>query len=432
MHWDWNIQGLYYLPFASGRFDIANGLVDYVQGLAESGVLSSDTNVPFGWEDSAAAPAGASALDGAMSCYWEVGPNCTSAPPTVTGNLLWVLQLLQQTAAYTANATIETDIVFPLLAKAIRFYKHFVVDNGTVVSLPVTFSPEYPARGTNANYDVALLKWALDYALGLVARFNLSSPDAGLWRDYAARLVPFQVDAATNTFSVYTGVPLAVAHRHFSHLLMLWPLHTLDLTDAANRETATRSVDLWSSMPELDSLFGRPACMAQNILLGRPAAALDNLTFMLHTRIEGAGWYQEGGQTVCNEAPFMAAFAVVDALLQSHNTTALVPGAGPGAPAHVLEFFPFAAPEVRLDGSAYEAAPAKLATAAFFRLPAEGGFLASAERREWTDGRCAASAVLCTYTAWVAVEAPPALAPPLPPLVIRVADMPRPLSLIHI
>ena len=426
VHWDWNIQGLYYLPFASGRFDIAGSLVDYMQGLAESGVLSAPSNVPVGWEDSAAAPAGASALDGVMSCYWEVGPNCTSAPPTVTGNLLWVLQLLQQTAAYSANATAEARVVFPLLGKAIRFYSHFVVDNGTVISLPTTFSPEYPARGPNTNYDIALLRWAVAYALELDARLNASSPDAPMWRDYAARLVHFQVDAASDTFAIFEGQPLTCAHRHFSHLLMIWPLHTLDLTDAALRERATRSVDLWSSMPELDSLFGRPACMAMNTLLGRPAAALDNLTFMLHTRIEGSGWYQEGGQTVCNEAPFMAAFAIVDALLQSWNTTALVPGAAP-AP-HVLEFFPFVSPLTRLDGSAYEAAPAKLATAAFFRLPAEGGFLASAQRREYTDGRCGAN-VLCTFTAWVAVELGAGVAAGAsPPLVIRVADMPRPLA----
>jgi hypothetical protein len=76
VHWDWNIQGLYYLPFASGRFDIAGGLVDYIQALADSGVLSAPSNVPIGWEDSAAAPAGASALDGQMTCYWE----CVTSP----------------------------------------------------------------------------------------------------------------------------------------------------------------------------------------------------------------------------------------------------------------------------------------------------------------------------------------------------------------
>ena len=432
-----------------------------METLANSGVLSSATNVPAGWGDSAAAPAGASALDGAMSCYWIVGEDCTSSPPTVTGNLLWVLQVLQQTAAYSGNTTLETAVIFPLLDKAIQFCKylfslsspstpaltqtlpvtpvsaaaddHFVVDNGTgVVSLPPTFSPEYPGpTAPNANYDVALLKWALQYALGLCARFNLTSPHAARWADLAARLVPLQVDAASNTYSIYEGVPYAQPHRHFSHLLSLWPLHSLDLTVAEVRERAQRSVDLWSSLPELDSLFGRPACFAMNTLLGRPAAALDNLTFMLHTRIEGSGWYREppgfGGQTVCNEAPFMAAFALVDAVIQSHNTTTLA-GQG-GAPVHVIEFFPFAQPSIRLDGSAYDAAPAKLAAASFFRLPAEGGYLASGQRREFTDGRCPAS-LFCTYTSFVAVEAPAAGAGGGGggPLVIRLADMPRPLA----
>lgn len=423
VHFDWNIQGMYYLPFAAGRLDIANSLIDYMQGLSESGVLSSQHNVPYGWDDSAAAPAGASALDGEMSCYWEVGPNCTSAPPTVTGNLLWILHVMQQTAAFSGNTTIETDVIFPLISKAIRFYVHFIIDNGTVISLPSTFSPEYPARGPNANYDVSLLHWALQYALDLTARFNLTSPDIPLWEDMRSRLVSFQFDPVSDTFTIYTDVPLSIAHRHFSHLLMIWPLHTLDLTQPVLFNRALKSVDLWSSMPELDSLFGRPSCMSMNTLLKRPAAGLDNLTFMLHTRIEGSGWYREppgfGGQTVCNEATYMAAYALIDALLQSHNTTTLISS----TPVHILEFFPFVDPVIRLNGSAYDSAPAKIALASFYKLPTEGAFLASAMRSEFLDGRCPPE-LLCTYTAWVVIDSPPQGGP----LVLRLSDMPRPLA----
>ena len=60
VHWDWNIQGMYYMPFLTNRPDIANSLVDYMESLLHSGVLWSAYNVQPGWEDSAAAPTGAS------------------------------------------------------------------------------------------------------------------------------------------------------------------------------------------------------------------------------------------------------------------------------------------------------------------------------------------------------------------------------------
>ena len=45
VHWDWNIQGMYYLPFLTNRPEIAASLIDYVEGLLHSGVLWSPSNV---------------------------------------------------------------------------------------------------------------------------------------------------------------------------------------------------------------------------------------------------------------------------------------------------------------------------------------------------------------------------------------------------
>jgi hypothetical protein len=55
VHWDWNIQGMYYLPFLTHRPEIAASLTDYVEGLMRSGVLWAHSNVPVGWEDGWAA-----------------------------------------------------------------------------------------------------------------------------------------------------------------------------------------------------------------------------------------------------------------------------------------------------------------------------------------------------------------------------------------
>jgi alpha-L-fucosidase 2 len=383
VHWDWNIQGMYYMPFLTNRPEIANSLVDYVEDLLRSGVLWSSWNVQPGWEDSAAAPTGASGLDGQQSCYWNYGVNCTVSPPSVTGNLLWTLHVVHQAGIYQGNETVSSAVVWPLLCRALRFYGHFMIENSTHITLPPTFSPEYPGpAGPNANYDLALLRWGVRTAAHLTKQHQLPAlpSDTSLWQRLADKLIGPSLDDQ-GRFAIYEGTPYAKPHRHFSHLLPLWPLRELsNLSDAIEHRQAVASVDLWSSMPELFSLFGRPACASMNADLGRYAAALDNISYFVRTRVEGSGWYWEGAATACNEAPYMAAYTLADWLLQSWNETLL---AGPGlhgARVKVIEPFRGIPDVVRLDGSAYDAAPAAVATGSFYKLAAEGGFLVSAVR----------------------------------------------------
>ena len=74
----------YYLPFLTNRPEIAASLTDFVEGLLQTGVLWSSSNVQSGWEDGAAAPTGASGLSGMESCYWNHGRSkwLQKTPPT--------------------------------------------------------------------------------------------------------------------------------------------------------------------------------------------------------------------------------------------------------------------------------------------------------------------------------------------------------------
>ena len=240
---------MYYMPFLTNRPEIANSLVDYMEGLLRSGVLWSSYNLQPGWEDSAAAPTGASGLDGQMSCYWNDGVNCTVSPPSVTGNLLWTLHVVHQSGIYQGNASVATDVVWPLLTRAIRFYTHFMQENATHITLPPTFSPEYPGpAGPNANYDLSLLRWGVKTALQLAEQHKLAAPDKPIWERIRDKLIGPSLDKQ-GRFAIYEGTPYAKPHRHFSHLLPLWPLRELsNLSDPAERTRAVESVDLWSSL----------------------------------------------------------------------------------------------------------------------------------------------------------------------------------------
>ena len=163
LHWDLNIQQTYYLLLNANRLDLSSTLTDFMADIQPFLAL----NPPVAWRnDSSAAPTGASSLQAIETCYWNFGPGCTTSPPSVTGNLLWTLHLVHLHAEYSQvrslitllfvcaceswtssilyvqNTTITTDVLWPALGRALNFYVHFLVQNGSNFEVPVTFSPE--------------------------------------------------------------------------------------------------------------------------------------------------------------------------------------------------------------------------------------------------------------------------------------------------
>jgi len=279
-------------------------------------------------------------------------------------------------SVHSANSTIDTAVLWPLLERALQFHSHFqtTAADGSI-HLEATFSPEYPGPAfPDAGYDLALLRWALGLALDLSARYNLTSAHLPTWRTTLRNLTWFPIDPITDTLEIYAGHPYSTPHRHFSHLFSIWPLRLLNVSNATNFETAKKSINLWLATPEEDSMFYRPAASAMNLLLGQRAAAFDNITHLLYSRIEGTTWYREGAAGSCTETPYAAAWALTDWLLQSWNRTREGDA--------IIDFFPGIDDVIALGGDAYTSAPARAASAAFWRLSAEGHVLASAAREE--------------------------------------------------
>jgi hypothetical protein len=396
LHWDLNLQYPYYMPLLFNRPDVTSTFIDFFSGLLTSGALIA--NVPTEWQhDSAAAPTGASSLHAEMSCYWNYGANCTTSPPSVTGNLLWCLHVLHLAADVSGNSTIDTAVVWPLLGRALQFHTHFAsADASGTIHLAETYSPEWPGGpGRDANYDVSLFRWGLALAAELAARYSLESPYLSSWADTLNNMTFFPIDGPTQTLSIYAGVPYDQPHRHFSHLFSIWPLHLLDVSNATLYNVARNSINLWLATPEEDSMFYRPAASAMNVVLGQSAAAFDNITFLLRERIEGSTFYREGSQGSCTETPYAAAWAVGDWLLQSWNKTAL--STPPGL--RIIHFFPGIDDVITLS-SPYNAAPSRVATASFWRLAAFNGAVVSGSRALVRSN----STHVVTRTAWVGVE----------------------------
>lgn len=362
VHWDLNLQLTYWAFFTSNRVGMVNSLTSKL--IANTQTLIN--NVPIAWRnDSAAGPSDSSSPLMIQSCGAIGGlpfnNTCLTAPggkgnATATGNLMWVLQQWHNVYRYNGFDDAELAKLFPLLARAVAYYTHITHTNSTDGKLHIekTVSPEYGST-TDVNYDIALLKWGLAAVLDAAAKgFPAATSDARLpvWKRMNETLVGYQTDQATG-FLIGSGMELAHGHRHFSHLMMIFPLKQLDLdNNAADKAIAEQSLDHWMSEGDLHG-FSYTGSSPMNVMLGRKRNAFNNITYLFDKYIESNTMYYEGKAYPCGETPPAAASAIMDWMLMEWQG--------------ILRIFP------GIDDT-------QLADVAFDRLLAPGGFEVSASR----------------------------------------------------
>ncbi len=234
------------------------------------------------------------------------------------GNLLWALHTLWRCYKARQDTALMQSTLFPILKRAVSFYLHFLLlDDRGRLHIPATLSPEYPETGMDANYDLALLKWGLGALIETCERQQMNETSYEEWKWVAENLADYPTDE--NGFRIAADVPYGVSHRHYSHLLMLSPLQTLDLRDPQNADLARRSLEYWQSKPEALQGYSYTGAASMYALLGDGDRAYERLTKLWEGEfISPNTMYSEGGNPVL-ETPCAAAASILDMLLQSRD-----------------------------------------------------------------------------------------------------------------
>jgi hypothetical protein len=179
----------------------------------------------------------------------------------------------------------------------------------------------------DTNYDLALIRWGCQTLLESAQLLGISDPLAPQWTDILANLVDYPVDA--NGFMIGAGVPFAKSHRHYSHMLMVYPLYLVTWEQTAQRELIDRSLRRWISFQgalQGYSYTGAASISAQ-ALRGDDAAFY--LSELLRLFIQPNTMYKETGPVI--ETPLSAAQSVHDMLCQSWGSVVRVFPAAPAA-----------------------------------------------------------------------------------------------------
>ncbi|MFE3851071.1 Tat pathway signal sequence domain protein [Streptomyces griseorubiginosus] len=164
------------------------------------------------------------------------------------GDLTWALHNVWLSYRHSMDTSLLRDTIYPVLRRAINYYLHFLTPGSDgKLHLPSTLSPEYPVvPPQDTNYDLALIRWGCRTLLESAELLGIEDELAPRWQEVLTRLTPYPVD--DNGFMIGADTPYAQSHRHYSHLLMVYPLHLVNWDQPENRDLITRSIVHWHAL----------------------------------------------------------------------------------------------------------------------------------------------------------------------------------------
>ncbi|MFD8567816.1 glycoside hydrolase family 95-like protein [Streptomyces sp. NPDC059639] len=236
-------------------------------------------------------------------------------PPTPeVGNLTWALHNVWLSYRHTMDERILRDVLFPLLRKAIAYYLHFLEpgDDGRL-HLPATFSPEYGGNSRDCNYDLMLLTWGCRTLLEAAELLGVEDESAPRWREVLAKRVAYPTDA--NGFMIGADIPFAKSHRHYSHMLAVYPLYELTGRTADERALIEKSLAHWVGFEGALQGYTFTGAASMSALLGKGEDALTYLGELMSRFIQANTMYKESGPVI--ETPLSAAQSLHDMVCQS-------------------------------------------------------------------------------------------------------------------
>lgn len=311
--WNLNVQLSYSPLYASDHLDLAHSLTREIHDCMDD----LKNNVPTDYRNDSLAI-------GRNTGPGMVAPILNPGEPGLdkqheAGNLTWALFYCMKEYRMCGDKSILSETVYPVLKGAVQYYLHFLYtgEDGKL-HLPRTVSPEYMGiKGGDCNYDLSLLRWGLKTLKEICEILELEDEMLSVWQETYDKLSDYPHDD-NEGFYISAGTKYGTSHRHYSHLLMFYPLNTLDLDNPEERKLAETSLEFWQSKPEALQGYSQTGGGAMRALLGDGNRALKHLEKLWQGFILPNTMYKENISPVL-ETPLAAATTIQEMLLQSQN-----------------------------------------------------------------------------------------------------------------
>ncbi len=305
----WNLnQQLTYSPlFTSNHLELTSPLF----GLLHKNLQNLINNVPEKWRNDAAAI-------GRITTFDLIAPldqNDLRAGRFEPGNLTWMLLYYYRYYQYSGDQTALKQKIFPLLKRAVNYLMHLLYqDSNGVYHLVRSHSPEF-ADAEDAHYSLSALIWGLQTLIKVNDRFSLNDTDRKRWSEVLQKLTP--LPANEKGFMIGKDVELTASHRHFSHLMAIYPFRLLNMEDSKHRDIAERSINHWHSMPAALAGYSYTGASSMSSLLSEGDKSVKYLRDFLNRHAEPGGLYAESGP--CFETPMAFVTSLLEMLIDSDD-----------------------------------------------------------------------------------------------------------------
>jgi alpha-L-fucosidase 2 len=310
--WNLNVQLEYWLIHGSNHLEL-----DAVTSTLYNNRQQLISNVPSAYQSDSSGLGRSSDMFANRSV-----PIPGSSGTTEVGDLTWALHNVWLSYRHTMDDTMLRDKLFPILRRAINYYLHFLTtDSGGTMHLPQTFSPEYGVNAPDCNYDLALIRWGCRALIDAANRLGIADPLLPTWQNVLNKLTPPPTDA--NGLMIGAGVPFAMSHRHYSHLLSIYPLYGMNWEQPANQALIETSVSHWLSLTGAHRGYSYSGAASFYAQMGRGDTALSWLDKFFDPTvsypIRANTMYTEAGPVV--ETPLSGSQSLHDMLCQSWGGT---------------------------------------------------------------------------------------------------------------
>lgn len=297
--WNLNIQLTYWPQLTGNRLELGESLCEMI----DSGADALANNAGIYKDDSAAI--------GRSSGY-----DCVRQVEAELCNLPWAMHNYWLQYRYSMDEE-KLLRLFPILKRTINYYHHLLKEGPDgMLHLTNGHSPEYPGQpkvNPDVNIDLALLRWGCETLLNISAKLKNNDPLIPRWKNTLAKLTPYPQDE--NGLKISAKVPFAESHRHYSHLLMIYPLYIMNLEQPENRELVIKSLKHWMGMPNALQGYSFTGAASISAVLGEGDEAARYLKKLLDSKIQPNTMYLETGPVI--ETPLSAAASLNDMLLSS-------------------------------------------------------------------------------------------------------------------
>ncbi len=252
------------------------------------------------------------------------------------GNGAWLAHHFWLHWLYSRDEKFLRERAYPFMAAFMQTYVNLLEEGPDgKLHVPLSNSPEWGEGGPQAwvsdpTGDLALIRWLAGALLEAHDILGLDDPQAAQWQDVLQRLADYPQDEDQGLL-VAADTPLAHSHRHFSHLMGIYPLGVLNPDDEDQRRLIERSLrhlrrqgtGQWTgwSFPWASLIAARAGLpnMAWQMLdiYCRCFIAPNSLHINGDPRRFGPSQFEYSPMTL--EAGFAAAAALMEMLLQSYG-----------------------------------------------------------------------------------------------------------------